>query len=67
MVKVPNQNLLAKAASETNAAENSAAKRQVTDMLTETWNEQSATKHLQGAEGVISPTRDQAVTPTPLS
>ena len=66
MVKVPNQNLLAKAASE-GIAENSAAKRQVNDMLTETWNEQSATKHLQGADGVISPTREQAVTPTPLS
>ena len=66
MVKVPNQNLLAKAASE-GTADNSAAKRQVSDMLTETWNEQSATKHLQGADGVISPTRDQAITPTPLS
>ena len=66
MVKVPNQNLLARAATEANAVDNSAAKRQVADMLTETWNEQSATKHLQG-EGVISPTRDQAVTPTPLT
>lgn len=44
MVKVPNQTLLTKAASL--AEENSAAKKEVNDMLIETWNEQSATKHL---------------------
>ena len=61
MVKVPNHNLLTKAASL--AEENSAAKKEVNDMLTETWNEQSATKNLTRAD-VISPTRDMAVTPT---
>ena len=62
MVKVPNHNLLNKA---NEALADSAAKKEVSAMLVETWNEQSATKALL-REGVISPTRDQAVTPTPL-
>ena len=61
MVKVPNENLLAMAA----AAQESAAKSNRPDILTETWNEQSAKKNLE-REGVISPTRGvQSTTPTP--
>lgn len=52
MVKVPNENLLAMAA----AAQESASKGNRPDILTETWNEQSAKKNLE-REGVISPTR----------
>lgn len=54
MVKVPNENLLAMAAAA--AAQESATKSNRPDILTETWNEQSAKKNLE-REGVISPTR----------
>ena len=65
MVKVPNSNLQAMAAQAAQASIDIAAKKQGSEMLTETWNEQSAKKHLE-REGIISPTRDLAISPSPL-
>lgn len=67
MVKVPNSNLQAMAAQALNNQDPSVNIPKSQAMLTETWNEQSATKHLaEEVEGVVSPSRGKAVTPAPL-
>ncbi len=64
MVKVPNHNLqaLAAQAAAANQSVNTTADKDRPpagqDLLTETWNEESAKKNLE-REGVISPTQSQ--------